>query len=136
MDDFTRYAWVYFSYLKDAATVTPLIQAFIALILTQFGVVIQRWRTDGGTGISNHLSLSDIRHDSPALDSPYQTAERRYRASYPNDKEYGAYVNLRKEQCSGADQPAMLLGYVTALHICLSCLEKVVEKVVAEAISR
>ena len=50
MDDFTRYAWVYFSYLKDAATVTPLIQAFIALILTQFGIVIQRWRTDRGTG--------------------------------------------------------------------------------------
>ena len=114
----------------------PLPLHHLYRLSSPFGIVIQRWRTDGGTGISNHLSLSDIRHDSPALDSPYQTAERRYRASYPNDKEYGAYVNLRKEQCSGADQPAMLLGYVTALHICLSCLEKVVEKVVAEAISR
>ena len=50
VDDYTRYAWVYFSQSKDAATVTPLIQAFIALILTQFGIIIQRWRTDGGTG--------------------------------------------------------------------------------------
>src|SRR6267378_4677039 len=50
MDDFTRYAWVYFSYLKDAVTVAPLIRAFITLILTQFNIVIKRWRTDGGTG--------------------------------------------------------------------------------------
>ena len=43
MDDFTRYAWVYFSYLKDAVTVAPLIRAFITLILTQFNIVIKRW---------------------------------------------------------------------------------------------
>jgi hypothetical protein len=50
IDDYTRYAWVYFSHLKDAATVAPLIRAFITLIFTQFNVVIKRRRTDGGTG--------------------------------------------------------------------------------------
>jgi hypothetical protein len=50
IDDYTCYAWVYFSHLKDAVTVAPLISAFVRLILTQFNVVIKRWRTDGGTG--------------------------------------------------------------------------------------
>ena len=40
-------SWVYISYLKDAVTVSPLIRAFITLILTQFSIVIKCWRTDG-----------------------------------------------------------------------------------------
>jgi transposase InsO family protein len=60
MDDFTRYAWVYFSYLKDAVTIAPLIRAFITLILIQFNIVIKRWRTDGGTGESLNSLIAAI----------------------------------------------------------------------------
>ena len=180
MDDFTRYVWVYFSYLKDAVTVAPLIRAFITLILTQFNIVIKRWRTDGGTGeflngliaavyqefgMIHQFSTPHVKQQNGAIERRIQTVknmERSMRAgagvlddyrfqaealatavlltniqssSTLDDlsphfllfhkqpsldflKPWGclAYVNLRKEQRSGADphcQPAMLVGYIT-----------------------
>ena len=180
MDDFTRYGWVYFSHLKDAVTVAPLIKAFITLILTQFDIVIKRWRTDGGTGeFLNSLiaevyqtfgmiqqpSTPHVKQQNGAIERRVQTIknmERTMRAGAgvlddyrfqaealatavlltniqssstlddlsphfllfhkqpPLDflKPWGclAYVNLRKEQRTGADphcQPAMLVGYIT-----------------------
>ena len=149
---------------KDAVTVTPLIQA---LILTQFGIVIQRWRTDGGTGqflnsliasvyraygMIHQPSTPHVKQQNGVMERRVQTlknTERSMRAgagvlddyrsklnqlpllssrtfnlhqrlmavlptsyfstSNPHWKPWGclAYVNLRKEQRTGADQPAM-----------------------------
>jgi transposase InsO family protein len=190
VDDYTRYAWAYFSQSKDAATVTPLIQAFIALILTQFGIIIQRWRTDGGTGefvnsliasvyraygMIHQPSTPHVKQQNGVIERRVQTLknmERSMRAGAgvlddyrfqaeslatavlltniqpsstlddcsphlllfnkqpPLDflKPWGclAYVNLRKEQRTGADphcQPAMLVGYVTGSTSVYKCLD-------------
>jgi hypothetical protein len=50
VDDCTRFAWAYFSSSKDASAISPLIEGFINIVLTQFNTVIKHWRTDGGTG--------------------------------------------------------------------------------------
>ena len=190
MDDFTRYVWVYFSSLKDATTVTPLIRAFIMLILTQFNIVIKRWRTDGGTGeflnsliaevyqiygMIHQPSTPHVKQQNGAIERRIQTLknmERTMRAGAgvlddyrfqaeslatavlltniqpssmlgdcsphlllfgkqpPFDflKPWGclAYVNLRKEQRSGADphcRPAMLVGYVAGSTSVYKCLD-------------
>ncbi|EED20850.1 hypothetical protein TSTA_080830 [Talaromyces stipitatus ATCC 10500] len=50
VDDYTCYAWCYFASSKNVPAITPLLQGFINLVLTQFNAIIKSWRTDGGTG--------------------------------------------------------------------------------------
>lgn len=190
VEDYTRFAWAYFSTLKDAVTVAPLIRNFINHILTQFEIVIKRWRTDGGTGeFLNSLvnmvyqefgtihqpSTPAVKQQNGVVERRVQTLknmERSMRAGAgvlddyrlqaealatailltnlqpsstlnnvsphfllfnkqpPLDflRPWGSlvYVNLRKEQRTGADprcQPAMLVGYVTGSKSVYKCLD-------------
>lgn len=70
IDDYTRYGWAYFCYLKDAATIGPLTKSFINLILTQFNAVIKRWRTDGGTGEFLNRLIEQIHKDYGMIHQP------------------------------------------------------------------
>jgi hypothetical protein len=78
VDDYTRYACVYFSHLKDAPTVTPLIKAFFALIFTQFGMVILRRRTDGGTGEFLNSLIALVYQTNGMIHQPCEAAKRRF----------------------------------------------------------
>jgi transposase InsO family protein len=50
IDDYTRFAWTYFTSSSKAEVVFPQLERFTNMVLTQFNIAIQRWRTDGGNG--------------------------------------------------------------------------------------
>jgi hypothetical protein len=50
VNNYTCFAWAYFTSSKDISAVSPLIEGFINIVLAQFNTVIKQWRTDGGTG--------------------------------------------------------------------------------------
>jgi transposase InsO family protein len=50
VDDYTRFAWTFFSSTKSVEAVSPLITQFVKMAQTQFEKPVKRWRTDGGTG--------------------------------------------------------------------------------------
>ncbi|EED22593.1 conserved hypothetical protein [Talaromyces stipitatus ATCC 10500] len=88
VDDYTRYAWCYFASSKNVPAITPLLQGFINLVLTQFNAVIKSWRTDGGTGefinsmvkeinrqygILHQVSTSGVKQQNDVLERRVQT---------------------------------------------------------------
>jgi len=85
MDDCTRYTWAYFSQRKDAITVAPLIRAFVVLILTQFNIMIKRWRTDGGSGEFLNSQIAVI----------YQEFGMIHECSTPHVKEQNGAIERR-----------------------------------------
>jgi hypothetical protein len=70
MDDFTRYAWGIFCSKKDAPTVSPILRDFTQKILTQYSVVIKRWRTDGGTGEFSNSFFEKVQLEFGQVYSP------------------------------------------------------------------
>ena len=50
INNYTRFAWVYFTSSANVPAVSPQIEGFILMIRTQFDAKIKRWRTDSGKG--------------------------------------------------------------------------------------
>lgn len=84
VEDKSRSTWVYL--LPDKATVSSVIQEFITLIKTQFGVVIKTLRIDNGTefmntSVTKFLTALGIIHQSSCVYTPQQNGlvERKHR---------------------------------------------------------
>jgi hypothetical protein len=60
VDDYTWFAWVYFTSSANVPAVSPQIKGFIFMIQTQFDVRIKRWRTDGSKGEFINSMVTEI----------------------------------------------------------------------------
>ncbi|EED17244.1 hypothetical protein TSTA_022980 [Talaromyces stipitatus ATCC 10500] len=147
VDDYTRYAWCYFASSKNVPAITPLLQGFINLVLTQFNAVIKSWRTDGGTGefinsivkeinrqygILHQVSTSGVKQQNGVLERRVQTIknmERSMRAGagvlddYQLQAESLATSEHRSSSSDPRCRPAMMVGYIQDSKSIYKCLD-------------
>ncbi|EED18957.1 hypothetical protein TSTA_126650 [Talaromyces stipitatus ATCC 10500] len=147
VDDYTHYAWCYFASSKNVPAITPLLQGFINLVLTQFNAVIKSWRTNGGTGefinsmvkeinhqygILHQISTSGVKQQNGVLERRVQTIKNMERsmragAGVLDDYRLQAESLATSEHCSSSSdpryRPAMIVGYIQDSKSIYKCLD-------------